>query len=89
MSEENAKVLWVPPGFAHGFMALEEGSYVLYECTSEWAPGAEGGILWNDPRLGIEWPAAEVTVSAKDRRNPTLDEWLKDPRSEALVFTPA
>ena len=76
MSGENHWVLWVPPGFAHGFMALEDNSIVLYECTAEWSPAAEGGILWNDPELEIDWPPIDPLVSEKDRKNPTLAAWL-------------
>lgn len=86
MSSANRAVLWVPPGFAHGFMALEEGSIVLYECTEEWAPAAEGGILWNDPGLGIDWPGIPPTVSAKDAGNPTLAQWLSDPQSQNFRY---
>ncbi len=81
LSEENRKAVWAPPGFAHGFMALAQDSIVLYECTAEWAPHAEGGILWNDPELGIRWPDINPIVSAKDQRNPSLSQWLKDPRA--------
>lgn len=87
MNAANAAVLWVPPGFAHGFMALEEGSIVLYECTEEWAPAAEGGILWNDPALGIRWPDVPPIVSAKDTRNPTLAQWLADPVSQTFRYS--
>jgi len=82
MTGSNHRIFWVPPGFAHGFMALEENSIVHYECTAEHGPGNEGGILWNDPALGIEWPALSPIVSEKDRRAPTLSAWLQDPRSK-------
>ena len=83
LSGRNHRVIWVPPGFAHGTIALEDDSIVLYECTSEHGPGREGGILWNDPALGIAWPAGIRTlVSEKDRMAPTLAEWLADPRSQ-------
>jgi dTDP-4-dehydrorhamnose 3,5-epimerase len=85
LSEENRESVWAPPGLAHGFMALQEGSIVLYECTAEWSPQAEGGVLWNDPALGIRWPALSPIVSAKDAVNPVLSDWLKDPRSQLLV----
>jgi dTDP-4-dehydrorhamnose 3,5-epimerase len=85
MSGENHKVIWVPPGFAHGFLALEEDSVVLYFCTTEWNPRGEGGILWNDPALGIHWNGEVALVSARDRQNMTLAEWLQDPRS--ALFT--
>jgi dTDP-4-dehydrorhamnose 3,5-epimerase len=84
MSSENRLVFWIPPGFAHGFMALEEASIVLYECTKEWNPDGEGGILWNDPSLAIAWPGIPALVSAKDRDNPTLARWLSDSRSPAF-----
>ncbi len=87
LTGENRKMLWVPPGFAHGFMALEDESIVLYECTAEWNPSGEGGILWNDPELGIKWPPLEPSVSEKDSRNPTLPAWLADRRSGAFRFS--
>jgi dTDP-4-dehydrorhamnose 3,5-epimerase len=81
MSGKNHKVIWVPQGFAHGFLALEDDSIVLYFCTAEWNPRGEGGIRWNDPALGIHWSADVALVSAKDQQNPTLAQWLQDPRS--------
>ncbi len=81
LNESNDATLWIPPGFAHGFMALADDSLVFYECTSEWAPEAEGGILWCDPALGIAWPLTDPLVSEKDRRLPTLAEWLTAPAS--------
>jgi len=77
----NHKIIWVPPGFAHGTFALEEDSIVLYECTAEHGPGREGGIRWNDPALGIAWPAIPTIVSEKDQVAPTLAEWLADSRA--------
>jgi dTDP-4-dehydrorhamnose 3,5-epimerase len=82
MNEENDRVLWVPPGFAHGFMALSDHTIVYYECTAEWAPTAEGGILWSDAALQIEWPEIRPILSGKDEKMPTLAQWLTDPRSE-------
>jgi dTDP-4-dehydrorhamnose 3,5-epimerase len=81
LSEANDQVLWIPPGFAHGFMALAEDTTVFYECTEEWNAASEGGILWCDPDLGIEWPALDPIVSPKDSVLPCLADWLKDPRS--------
>jgi len=86
LTGDNHAVIWIPEGFAHGFMALEEGSTVLYECTAEWAASGEGGILWCDPQLGIQWPPLPPIVSAKDQRLPTLSAWLKDPRSRHFSF---
>jgi dTDP-4-dehydrorhamnose 3,5-epimerase len=82
LSVRNHRVIWVPPGFAHGTIALEDDSIVLYECTAEHGPGHEGGIRWNDPALGIAWPDMPIIVSEKDRHAPTLAEWLADPRSQ-------
>jgi dTDP-4-dehydrorhamnose 3,5-epimerase len=87
MSGRNGLVFWLPPGFAHGFMALEDDSIVLYECTAEWSPSGEGGILWNDPALKIEWPWIPPVVSAKDKSNPPLKEWLADPRLGAFALS--
>ena len=82
LTGKNHQVIWVPPGFAHGTIALQDDSIVLYECTGEHGPGREGGILWNDPALGIAWPQLPFIVSEKDRQAPTLAQWLNDPRSQ-------
>ena len=83
LTGKNHRIIWVPPGFAHGTFALEEGSIVLYECTSAHSAN-EGGILWNDPALGIRWPDLPPIVSQKDKDAPTLAQWLADPRSRAF-----
>lgn len=85
MSEENRLVFWLPPGMAHGFMALKDDTIVLYECTVEWSPAGEGGILWNDPALQIAWPRIPAVVSPKDEQNQALSEWLSDKRSRAFA----
>jgi len=82
LTEKNHKVIWVPPGFAHGTVALEDHSIVLYECTASHGVGGEGGIRWSDPALQIRWPDITPIVSAKDQVAPTLAEWLADPRSK-------
>jgi dTDP-4-dehydrorhamnose 3,5-epimerase len=69
LSEENHHMLWVPPGFAHGFLVLSESADFLYRCTDFWAPSHERAIQWNDPDLAITWPLPEGVVpvlSAKD-----------------------
>jgi dTDP-4-dehydrorhamnose 3,5-epimerase len=86
LTGKNHKVIWVPPGFAHGTVALEDDSIVLYECSSEHGPGREGGILWNDPALGITWPDIPPIVSEKDRQAPTLAQWLADPRAQHFRY---
>lgn len=67
LSAENKRMLWVPEGFAHGFVTLSESAEFLYKTTDYYAPAHERSILWNDPRIGIEWPIAfEPTLSKKD-----------------------
>jgi len=69
LSAENHEMLWVPAGFAHGFLVLSEHADFLYRCTDFYSPADEKAIRWNDPDLGIEWPLAagvEPTLSAKD-----------------------
>jgi len=58
LSAENHRMLWVPPGFAHGFLVLSERAEFLYKTTDYYAPEHERSLLWNDPALGIEWPLA-------------------------------
>ncbi len=74
LSEENKLMLWVPPGFTHGFVALEDGTEVVYKVTKEYAPELDRGIIWNDPDIGIEWPVENPVLSQKDSRLPTLKE---------------
>lgn len=73
LSSDNGRMLWIPPGFAHGFQALEE-SVVHYKVTTEYNPGSEGGIIWNDKDLGIQWPIEDPTLSEKDKVWPPLND---------------
>jgi dTDP-4-dehydrorhamnose 3,5-epimerase len=68
--------LWLPPGFAHGFCALEANSEVLYKVSNFFDPASERGIRWDDPELGIEWGVdpSKVTLSARDRQHPCFRE---------------
>ena len=66
LSAENRESLWVPPGFAHGFVVLSEGAEFLYKTTDYWYPEHERTLLWNDPALAIAWPVAAPTMNAKD-----------------------
>lgn len=68
LSAENHKQFWVPPGFAHGFCVVSESADFHYKCTDFYDAQDEGGLLWNDPDIGITWPIdrAQVTVSEKD-----------------------
>ncbi len=68
LSAENKRQLWVPPGFAHGFLVLKEGTEFLYKTTDYYAPQHERCIRWNDPAIGIEWPlAGDPVLSTKDQ----------------------
>lgn len=66
------QMLWVPEGFAHGFVVLSETAHVLYKTTGEYHGPSDRGILWNDPAIGIDWPIAEVQLSDKDQHQPLL-----------------
>ena len=68
-----AHMLYVPPGFAHGFLVLSDFAEIIYKCTREYAPAAEAGIIWNDPRLNIPWPVKTPMLSEKDKVYPTLE----------------
>ncbi|MFN7023265.1 MAG: dTDP-4-dehydrorhamnose 3,5-epimerase [Pseudorhizobium sp.] len=74
LTDENDTQLWIPTGFAHGFMTLKARTVVHYKTTAPYRPHDEGGILWNDPDIAIEWPMAEgkVKVSDKDALQPRL-----------------
>jgi dTDP-4-dehydrorhamnose 3,5-epimerase len=75
LSRDNHRMLWIPPGFGHGFMVLSETAEVLYKATDFYAPEHERTILWNDPVIGIEWPhQAEAILSPKDLAGSTLDQ---------------
>jgi len=74
LTEENHKQLWVPPGYAHGFCVLSETADFQYKCTDYYDPSDEGGVIWNDPDVAIEWPIADPSLSNKDAILPTLAE---------------
>lgn len=74
LSAANKRMLWVPPGFAHGFLTLEDQTDFLYKCTALYAPAHEGSVRWDDPEIGIEWPDIGIApqLSAKDLAAPFL-----------------
>jgi dTDP-4-dehydrorhamnose 3,5-epimerase len=68
LSAENKRMLWIPEGFAHGFVVTSDWADVLYKATDFYAPASERSLLWNDPQLGITWPlSGEPILSGKDR----------------------
>jgi len=72
LSEANQHQVWIPPGYAHGFVVLSEVADFEYKCTAYYDPQSETGAVWNDPDLAIKWPVENPTLSDKDRRLPTL-----------------
>lgn len=77
LSSENKKQIYVPEGFAHGFVVLSQTADVIYKCTDLYAPGDEYGIFWADPSISIKWPIKDPILSEKDSRNPLLRD-VKD-----------
>ena len=81
LSEENKKQFYIPEGFAHGFLVLSDIAEFTYKCTDFYNPGDEGGIKWDDPEIGIEWPMDdidELILSEKDQKWKTLAETETD-----------
>jgi len=79
LSAENRRQFFIPRGLAHGFYVMSEHATFVYKCDDVYHPGDEGGIMWNDPAIGIEWPLIEgapVILSDKDRKHPPLSNTL-------------
>ena len=74
LTAENHKQLWIPPGFAHGFVVLSETADFVYKTTAYYAPQTDRGVLWNDAEIGIEWPQLDIpfSLSDKDQKQPGL-----------------
>ncbi len=74
LSEENNQMIYIPAGFAHGFVVLSDSALVMYKCTEEYSPENDRGIMWNDPYINIDWPVKEPVVSEKDKTHPALKD---------------
>ena len=76
LSAENKRLLYIPKGFAHGFLALKDNTEFIYKVSDYYSPQHERGILWNDPAIGIAWPKLDVDylLSEKDKKNPNLQD---------------
>ncbi len=75
LTAENKRMLWIPEGFAHGFVVISDSAEFLYKTTDYWAPEYERSIAWNDPAIGIQWPIqGEPALSAKDQQAKPLAE---------------
>ncbi|HNX57712.1 MAG TPA: dTDP-4-dehydrorhamnose 3,5-epimerase [Spirochaetota bacterium] len=76
ISADNCLMFYLPPGFAHGFVTLEDNTQFLYKCTAEYHKASEAGIRWDDPAIGIDWPLKDgILVSDKDAILPTSDKF--------------
>ena len=76
LTETNKTMLWIPPGFAHGFATLEDDTIFSYKCTNTYNKLSEGAILWNDPDLNIDWDIAHPILSEKDKISPFFKDFL-------------
>ena len=74
LDEESMRMMYIPPGCAHGFVVLSDIADFIYKCTDYYHPPSEQGILWDDPEIGIKWPITDVQLSEKDSNNPKLQE---------------
>jgi dTDP-4-dehydrorhamnose 3,5-epimerase len=74
LSEHNMRMMWIPPGFAHGFVSLQDNTVFLYKCTNYYHQPSEKGIIYNDPELQIDWGISSAVVSDKDLKLPRLSE---------------
>ena len=74
LSEDTNLMLYIPAGFAHGFVVVSKMADVMYKCTREYAPADDRGIIWNDPFIGIRWPVKEPVLSGKDSEHPLLKD---------------
>lgn len=77
LSARSHRQLWVPAGFAHGFVALTDDSIISYKCTALYSPDDERTLRWNDPDVGIEWPVDDPALSDKDRAGRRLEEFAE------------
>lgn len=78
LTAENNEQFWIPEGFAHGFVALEDETTFLYKCTNYYAPQCEGTILWNDPTLNIDWGIDDPIISEKDAIGQEFSTFVSD-----------
>ena len=77
LSAENRKMVYIPKGFAHGFLALEDDTHFLYKVSDFYSPASQGGILWSDQQIGVPWPTIDggYVLSEKDQKNQTLETY--------------
>lgn len=76
LNHDNKWMYWIPPGFAHGFVTLEDSTVFFYKCTNVYNKEAEGSILWNDPDLNIDWKISNPILSEKDTQSPLFKNFI-------------
>lgn len=85
-SAENRRQVWAPAGFARGFCVLSEVAEIQYKCTGLYNNKGESGIRWNDPQIGVEWPVSIPSLSEKDQKAQTFEQWLARPESDFFRY---
>ena len=78
LTPDNGLALYIPKGFAHGFVTLEDRSIVTYSISVPYVPSASAGVRWNDPAIGVRWPIDASVISDRDRALPSVAEWLRE-----------
>ena len=76
LTQDNKWMYWIPPGFAHGFAALEDNTVFFYKCTNVYNHASEGSIRWNDPTLNIDWKVADALVKDRDNQSPLFKDFI-------------
>ena len=79
LTEDNGVQVYIPPGYAHGFVTLKPDSEIFYKCTNYYAPESEGSIIWNDPDIGINWPISNDPIVSNKDKNAPLIRYLENP----------
>jgi len=85
-SAENRRLVWAPAGFARGFCVLSDFAEIQYKCTGLYSHQGESGIRWDDPQIGVRWPGSDYSLSDKDRKAQTLEQWLARPESDNFRY---
>jgi len=86
LAAEERKMIWAPAGFARGFCVLSDYAEIQYLCTGIYNSAGESGILWNDPEIGVRWPADQPILSEKDGKAQTLAQWLQREQSNNVKY---
>jgi dTDP-4-dehydrorhamnose 3,5-epimerase len=87
LSQDNLYQMFIPEGFAHGYCVISQTALFAYKCSDFYSPAHEGGLLWSDPDIGIQWPVSDPLLSQKDSRLPRLSEFPEDWQTLAINVT--